>query len=204
MRALELFKKFSVYTASLEKTRSKMEKLATEQQLSRGDIERVYEGLFLGVFARMEVLLEELFFGLLVGGISCHSCDAVRRVDFSSEKIAREVILRERKYLEWLPYGKTEELAKAFFRGGRPFTKLDDGDKSRLQKCVYIRNAIAHKSRHANSTFKDKVIGSTPLTPRERTPAGFLRSQYRVTPSETRFQLYMTQSLSLMHKLCVR
>ncbi|HET8891285.1 MAG TPA: hypothetical protein VFQ41_20445 [Candidatus Angelobacter sp.] len=179
-----------------------MEKLLADDRLARRDLERVYEGLFLSAFTRFEVLLEDLFFGLLVGRVSCYSCDSYPRVNFQSEKVARQVILRERRYLDWLPYGKTEELAKSFFRGGRPFTRLDDGEKSKLQTSLFIRNAIAHKSTYSSKIFTEKVLGSTPLAPRERTPAGFLRSQYRI--NQTRFQLYMNDVLAVSKKVCHR
>jgi hypothetical protein len=165
--------------------------------LPRVDIETLYEGLYLSVFTRFEVLLEQLFFGLITGRIDRLSCGAAPRIGIASDRVAREIVLRERSYIDWLPYKKTEDLARAFLSSGRPFTKLDNGDKSRLATLLVIRHAIAHKSGHAKKTFAEKVLGSTPLPPRERTPAGFLRSQYRITPAQTRFELYMQQMRSI-------
>ena len=84
--------------------------------------------------------------------------------------------------------GKPEQRARAFFRGGIPFTTLDKGYKKHLEILLYIRNAIAHRSSYAKGKFEQEVIGSLPLTPRERTPAGFLRSRFRITPVQTRYE----------------
>ena len=86
-----------------------------------------------------------------------------------------------------LPYHHTEKRAAAFFRGGRPFSRLDKKDKKTLERILKIRNAVAHQSRAARSEF-DKIIASVPLLPAERTPPGFLRSVFALAPPRTHYQ----------------
>ena len=199
-----IFTKFNAFLLDVERTRSRMESLYSAGQVSRRDIETSYEGLFLSVITRFEVLIEDLFFGLLAGRIDGGSCRSAPRIQVSSNRVAREIVFRERSYIDWLPYARTEELARAFLSRGRPFTALEPAEKGTLTSMLAIRHAIAHRSRHANAAFKLKVLGAIPLPPRERTPAGFLRSQYRTNPPETRLQLYVNQirkvSFKITHK----
>ena len=55
-----------------------------------------------------------------------------------------------------------------------------------MERWQWTRNAIAHASQHSTKVFNEHVIAGTPLPPRERTPADFLRSEVRtgVTPFE--------------------
>jgi hypothetical protein len=54
---------------------------------------------------------------------------------------------------------------------------------------------IAHKSRHSVKQFETKVLSHIPLTPRNRSPGGFLRSQYASNPIQTRFEYFTTELL---------
>src|SRR5262249_37025998 len=110
----------------------------------------------------------------------------------------RDILLQGAKYLDWLPFHHTEKRVELYIakRGqsgncGRPFVELTDGDKSQLKTIVTIRNAIAHSSPHAANEFARTVIGSQPLLPREKTPAGYLRSQVAGSPIQTRFEAYI-------------
>lgn len=96
-----------------------------------------------------------------------------------------------RGYVEWLPYRATIERAEVFLTGGRPFSYLDDGQRSRLKAIHTTRNAIAHGSKFARDKFDDEVIGDTPLLSRERTPTGFLRSRPNRAFQNTRFTLML-------------
>jgi len=187
---------------ALEWTRSKMETLLTRGVIVRRDIEHVYEGLYLDAITSLENLIGELFLGLLTGRIVHSSSVVVPRVTFRSDRVARDIVFGGRNYVDWFPYRYTEQRAKAFFRSGIPFTTLDKADKARLENLLYIRNAIAHKSSYAKRKFEQEVIASLPLTPRERTPAGFLRSRFRITPIQTRYENLVTDLVSIALKIC--
>jgi len=196
-----LYLKLDKFLRSAERTRSRVEKLTILGHLSRKDAEIVYSALFLSIFTRFETLLEELFFGVLVGRIDGRPINASPRIKVASDQIAREIVHQKKDYLDWLPFNRTEDRAVAFLRGGRPFTALDDGDRSRLKIMLVIRHSIAHRGRHAQEQFREKVLGSLPLTPRERSPAGFLRSQYRISPPQTRLELFSQQVRAIALKL---
>lgn len=186
----------------LEWTRGKMETLLARGVIVRRDIERVYEGLYLDAITSLEKLIEGLFLGLLTGRIVHSSPAVVRRVTFRSDRVARDVVFGGRNYVDWFPYHYTEQRAKAFFRSGIPFTTLDKADKTQLENLLYIRNAIAHRSSYAKRKFEQEVIGLLPLTLRERTPAGFLRSRFRITPIQTRYENLVADIVSIALELC--
>jgi hypothetical protein len=103
--------------------------------------------------------------------------------------------------VDWLPYDKTQDLAKIYFRGGRPFSELSAPQKEHLLKCHTIRNAIAHRSRYSLERFERHVIGNTPLPPQQRTPAGYLKGIFRLYPSQTRYENMVAQLLSIARQL---
>lgn len=195
--------KFIKHLNNLDKTRRRMETLLERGVIVRRDIEQVYEGLYISSITSLESWIENLFIGLMVGRIKHHSSLIIPRVSFNSDRIAREVTFGGRSYLDWLPYQKnTVKRAKAFFRNGLPFTNLDKSDIKQLDNLYIIRNAIAHKSSHSLSLFENEVIGSIPLTLQERKPAGYLRSVFRITPSQTRYENLITEMVSTANKLC--
>ena len=183
---------------TLEWTRAKIERLYAQGLLVRRDVERVYEGLYLDAITSLESAIEELFVRLLTGRGA--PSGIVPRVTFRSSRVAREVMLGgERKYLDWFPYERTEKRAKAFFRAGEPFTRLERADKRVIEDLLVIRNAIAHKSHYSKRRFEQFASGY-PLLPHERTPAGFLRS--RIDPRTTRFQFYTAEIARIIQILC--
>ncbi len=187
---------------SLERTRAKMEALLSSGALVRRDVEQVYSGLFMRGITSFEYVIESLFIGLLVGRFTPASAKIRCRADFRSDLVARSVVFGGRNYVDWFPYGHTEKRAKAFFRAGKPFTELSKADKSVLENLLYIRNAIAHPSRYASRKFEEQVIGALPLTGTERSPAGFLRSPFRIAPHQTRYENSVSEMVSLARKLC--
>jgi hypothetical protein len=111
-------------------------------------------------------------------------------------------MLGGKAYADWLPYHHTEKRAHAFFRGGQPFCNLDKAELKSLDRILTIRHAVAHQSRAARRKFETEVIGSIPLLPAERTPAGFLRSVFSVTPPQTQYEDIAGTCALLARKLC--
>lgn len=187
---------------TLDKTRKKMESLLTKGIIARRDIEQVYEGLYMSSITALENWIENLFIGLLVGRLTHCSSSVIPRVSFKSDRVAREVIFSDRNYVDWLPYRYTEKRASAFFRNGLPFTCLSSSEQKKLETLSYIRNAIAHESVYSKKKFADEVIGSSPVTQQERTPAGYLRGIFRITPSQTRYENLINEMASIAKKFC--
>lgn len=198
-----LAKKFVSHLNYLEFTRKKMESLHSNNQIVRRDIEQVYRGLFLECFTSFEKMLEQLFLGLLVDPGLTHSYSNINpRVTFKSYVVARDVVFGGRNYIDWLPFNWTENRAKVFFTGGLPFTSLSATSKNILKEIGYIRNAIAHSSHHSKKVFINKVLGNTPLPPRERKVPSYLRSIFRSYPQQTRYENYIIELAQVARQLC--
>jgi len=201
--AVGLAYNFIGHTRYLEKTRTKMEQLLGQGAIVRRDIEQVYEGLYIEAFTSFEQFIEDLFVGILVGRLQAPSQSIVPRISCGCDRVAREVVFGGENYVDWLPYERrTEKRAEAFFRNGLPFKSLQSADKQQLEEFGYIRNAIAHKSAYSQQQFEKKVIGALPLAPRDRTPAGYLRSIFRMAPAQTRYENIISQMGSIAVKLC--
>jgi len=184
-----------------ERARVRVEQLLAVGRISRSDALLFYEGIFLRAVTLFEGLLEDLFVGVLVGGVD-RGRRVVPRVTFKSHSVARDVMLGGRSYVEWLPYHHTDRRAGAFFRGGFPFSNLSRSEKRELGRIILIRNAVAHQSRAALRQFEVEVIGAIPLMPAERTPAGYLRSNFRALPAQTRYENIANTFATLARKLC--
>lgn len=187
---------------ALEHTRRRMESLFSKGLLVRRDVEEIYKGLYVTAFTSFEGLIENYFEGMLTGHISPPNANVVPHVTFRSKRLAHSVVCAGRNYADWIPYEHTERRAKSFFRRGRPFSQLTPTDKNVVKAMVVIRHAIAHRSNHAINQFRREITSALNLIPRERTPAGFLRSVYTFAPRQTRYELYSTEMFRIAQFLC--
>ena len=186
----------------IEQTRSKAERLFQEGYLVRRDIELVYAGLYLDAMTSFENFIEDLFIRLLVG-TTTHPCrSVVPKIVFKSTVICRNVVYGGRPYVDWFPYKQTQDRAEMFFQKGLPFTALNNSDKSRLTQMLCIRNAIAHKSRHAVTRFNRVVINERPLLSQEKTPVGYLRTNYTTSPPQTQYEVIRSNIVAIAQELC--
>src|SRR5258708_14816010 len=182
----------------MDHTRKRMESLYRCGHITLRDIASVYEALFLRAVTFYEKYCETLFFSILEGR-TCYSAKKVERnIKQASPRMFRVLVFQGQKYLDWLPFEKTEKRVALYLcrRGpdrdcGRPFMDLANNEKTTLQTIMTIRHAIAHSSEHAIRKFKQIVIGNQALLSREKTPAGFLRSQVSNAPVQTRFEVYL-------------
>lgn len=177
----------------IDATRNRMENLYFHQKILKTDIEYVYEALFLRAVTSFESYLEQQFVDIMLGKTRYSDNKIASLIRTGSKKALMAVLLQGNQYLDWLPYRKTEDRAKIYLKDGRPFTDFTGGDRSQIRNITYIRNSIAHKSDHAISTFREKVVGSIPLLVGEKRPAGFLRSQFRSSPRQIRFEIYLSE-----------
>lgn len=187
---------------TLEQSRKRVETLADQQLVSQRATDHMYEGLFLNAHRAFEGFLEDLFLGLLVEGRGLSSGKAKPRLTVRSHVVARDVVVgRGAKYVDWLPYERTVELARLFFEGGRPFVDLSATAKAHLASTGVLRNAIAHRSRHSQERFRGALLANVALPPRQRTPAGYLRDVYAVGPRQTRYELIVAQLQQVANEL---
>jgi hypothetical protein len=122
-------------------------------------------------------------------------------MSFPTTAVADEVVFAGQRYIDWVPYFKTTDRAKIYFKDGKPFSTLTKFQDTMLTELHQVRNALAHRSDHSLDVFTRKVVGSTPLLPHERKPAGFLRSVLVVNPRQTRLQNYLFEMLSIARDL---
>ena len=200
--AIGIAERFADHLKDLESTRSKMETLLAENTVMILDIEQVYAGLFMEIMTSFESLVEHLFVGLLSGTFDPDATGAVPLIDFKNKTLVVPLIQGRSRFVSWMPYGDTEERANLFFTKGLPFTKLTNKEKQTLTHCHLIRNAIAHKSDHAQNQFVNQVLTNQSLMPRERTPTGYLRSIFRGSPSQRRYQDFAYTIASVATRLC--
>jgi hypothetical protein len=200
--ALSCAIKFISHVKYVEPTRSKMEKSFDNGFVVKRDVEVLYTGLYLEAVCSFELFLEDLFIGLLTGKLYHPSRDVSPRVNFRSHLVARDIILGGKKYVDWLPWSLIETRAKAYFRDGRPFTSISANDKQLVDQVCRIRNALAHKSDYSLRKLEEGVSGSIPLLVSEKTPAGFLRSKFRIAPVQTRYENYIGELVILAVHLC--
>ena len=182
---------FKKKVASLNRSRVRAEKLFAAGHLTERDIEMQYEALFIDLVRSFESSIEKLFLGLIAQTIESRYKSVRPLVYARSLQSARRIVCGDRSYVDWLPYHKyTRRRALAFLSRGLPFKKLPSQVERNLEEVLITRNAIAHQSAHAHKRFRNDVVGSIPLLPRERKPSGFLRSHYALSPPETRFELF--------------
>jgi hypothetical protein len=184
----------------LEHTRSKMEHLFSDSRIAKRDLEHAYGAIFLAAFSAFEGMIEDLFLKLLAARISPPK-GTRPLIRFRSDLVARNVVFGGRNYVDWFPYDRTTDRAKLFFASGRPFSNLDKNDSKVIEGLCIIRNALAHKSHHARHRFDDEVIAGKPLLPKERTPAGYLRSLHSIGPNVTRYEQLVQEITELAQRL---
>jgi len=193
---------FRTRLRSLEFTRRKSDILFSSGSITRRDIEQIYQGLFLESVAAFESFIEELFLGLLTGRVNPRSTRTSPKVIFTSRSTAMPIVFAGRFY-DWLPYSRTSERAKHFFKNGHPFSVLTSIDINKTDEFRFIRNAIAHKSDHAKKSFEKLVIGPTALLPRERRVGAYLVGHFRSSPPQTRYENLIIDMAEIFEKICM-
>jgi hypothetical protein len=196
-----VFKHLARHFRRLDSTRLKCERLFSGTSLSRRDIEQVYVGLYLDAIVSFERFIETVFIGYLAGTIIPQSSRIAPRVSLRSESTSRDVVQGGNSYVDWFPYRLTEKRAEAFFTKGMPFCGLEKAEKKTIEHLFIIRNVIAHKSAHSTKLFEREVIGSLPLSGRERIPAAYLRGTFRISPVQTRYENLVGEMASIAQKL---
>jgi hypothetical protein len=194
--------KFYRSLQTIDVTRTRMEKLFRDGKITKNDLNSVYEALFLRAVTSFESFLEELFLAILEGRVRYKRGMVKLRMSVKSPDALMDILLQGEKYMSWLPFRHTEDRARIYLGGGRPFCDLSDGDRSIIKTITTIRHAIAHRSAHAMGEFQRTVIRSQSLLRGERMPAGYLRSQLRSGTIQNRFEVYIGELGRVAAALC--
>jgi hypothetical protein len=193
-KAASLADAFSRKVARLNSTRERVETCYLGKGLRLGDVEAMYAGLFLQAVVAYESTIESFILGLMVkpGGVKSSNPKVRSRVKVRSYSHALEVAAGPgRKFPQWIGRKDLEDASTLLLHEGSPFSRssLIAIDWTYVDKCRYIRNAIAHPSEHAIAQFQKHVLQSTPLPWRERTVPGFLRGS--ASAGQTRWEMYV-------------
>jgi hypothetical protein len=170
-----------------------MERAYVQRSLRIEDVEAAYAGLFLQVVLGYEAAIEDFVLGLLVrpGGVASSSSHVRSHVQVRSYAHARKLVSGPgRSYPSWTKKADIENIADVFLADSLPFKTLDPHEPlswDYVNRCIIIRNAIAHASDHAKMKFEQKVIGDTPLPKRERRVSAYLRGRATLGP-QTRWE----------------
>lgn len=198
--ASTLAKELVGHLRRLDSTRKKLEGIFQSGKIKRHDIEQVYVGIYLDAIVSFERFVEALFFGYLTGRLIIPA-SVGRRVAIASDAVARDIVLGGRNYVDWLPFDHTDKRAALYFRNGLPFSGLTNTERATIKNLMVIRNALAHKSSHSLKQFERVVLAGLALTGPEKTPAGYLRSSFRMYPSQTRYENLMVEIAQIAGKL---
>lgn len=169
-----------------------------EKQFGRGglkitDVELVYASSFLSACSLWESLLEVTLFEAVCGEESRYSGNT-RLATFKKRRHLERLLLYPKKdYVSIPSLSKAEEMASLFISSGGPFSAVTETNRTHIQQATWIRNAIAHQHQgaFAMNSFKKKVPGVLSLPSAKRTPGAFLRHEFRVSPSQRRYELYL-------------
>jgi len=99
-----------------------MEDLHSAGDITQRDLNSVYEALFLRAVTRFESFLEELCLGILEKRVKYKKTrKIVLKMTPKSHQALIDVVFQQNRYLDWLPFDKTEDRADYYLQGGRPF-----------------------------------------------------------------------------------
>ena len=93
--------------------------------------------------------------------------------------MVRDIILARKDYVDFLPYERTQDIAKVLFVGGRPFVNITAADRATLTRCLRVRNYIAHRSKSAYTKFYREYVSFRPLRIRTPRPIHYLDDNIR-------------------------
>lgn len=165
------------------------------------DVELVYASSFLSVCCLWESFLEATLFEAVCGEESNKSGN-IRLATFKNRKHLSDLLLFPGKdYISIPNLKRAEELASLFVTKGRPFSSIGERYRSLIQQAVLIRNAIAHQSPFSLQEFRHKIPGVAALPRQKRTPGPFLRHQFRISPSQRRYELYFAAFQSAANEI---
>lgn len=185
--AQDLFARFDRRAKRLENLGLEASRLHRKARVTQGNVDAIYESALLNMVTAFELFLEDLFYSVLLG--TSQIAGSGGGVTFKDRAQAEAILLSGSSYLSWLPFDK-----HVVPRGDRllvesPFSRLKRQkiETDQLENVRVIRNAIAHESGTAKSSFSPLAAN---LRPGRRTPAALLQD---LQQGDTRHVIYSTQ-----------
>ena len=98
--AIFLYTDFSTHLKNLNFTRLNIEKVFSQNKISKRDAEQVYKGLFLDAVSSFEMFLENIFLGLLIKRYKINKNKVVPKIQFKKINVARKIVIPG-SYFNW-------------------------------------------------------------------------------------------------------
>ena len=168
----------------------RLEKHFVNHEVSVTDVELLYTSAFLSVCARWESFMED---SLVEAACGCGSRKRTnyRHAEFRSRPTLRRLLLYpDKKYVSLPSLKAAIEVASMLVNEGRPLSQISEANQTYIQQAAWIRNAIAHQSDHSLRVFREKVPGVSSLPHAHRRPGRFLRTVFRSSPAQRRYEIY--------------
>lgn len=165
----------------------------------------IVELAFLRGFLAWESFLEESFLLHMLGKQPKRGRAPHRYVLPPSRKAALTMTAEGRDYAKWEVASEVATRATRFFRDGRPYTTPLRGAQSKLDNARMLRNAVAHRSEKAQTTFE--TLARTELggaLPPGLTVGGFLNMPRPATAPPESFLEHYLAVLQLVAEQIVR
>jgi hypothetical protein len=196
----ELGNGFQSHLRRLNRNCSRAERLVSTGRISVGDCELIYEASFIASVGSLEHMIEAMLIEMI--RMERGSAKGNRSLIFATSRATiRNIVLGGRSYVEFLPIDRAVARAGIFLSDPVPFSKLGAFEVDLMKQAMYVRNAIAHRSEHATAVFRRSVAGVNQLPPNRRHPGAYLRSVFRVQPTQTRQELYFAAMQTISRAL---
>jgi hypothetical protein len=131
------------------------------------------EVAFLRAVSGWEIFLEQSFLLYLLGHQAPRG-QPPRRYGFPPDRAAAsEWCTDGKEYAKWTAT-EVKRRANRWFKDGKPFTPALQGQQSRLDQLITIRNAVAHESSSARTKFENLVRNELQALPPNTTVGSFL------------------------------
>lgn len=189
-------RRFSAHVRRLQRCCLRVEKQLHSGNLRVSDVELVYTSSFLAMVTRWEAFVE----AALYEAVCTPAPKALRirrHLAIASRSHLQRILLHpDKEYVSLTTVRQARDVYELFLKGAGPFGGISDTNQTYIQQAIWIRNAIAHASAASDRAFKKKVPGVASLPRNRRQPSAFLRHEFRVAPSQRRFDLYCSAFLS--------
>jgi hypothetical protein len=201
MAAPKLVSALLTFSRSLNESRSLTNDAQTWSRAGAGSRPQItlqrrdtfVELAFLRAFTAWEIFLEDTFLLYLVGHKAPRAARPNRRGFPQDRFAASEWCTDGKEYAKW-SVGDVRRRADRWLENGEPFSPVLQGQQSRLEQLITIRNAIAHESSAARGKFENLVRRELQALPTNTTVGSFLISiMPATTPPASFMEFYMNQ-----------
>jgi hypothetical protein len=173
-------------------------------QISSQRRDTLTEVAFLRAFTGWEIFLEETFILYLLGHQPPKGQPPHRYGFPPGRDAASEWCSESKEYAKW-SVSDVRKRANRWFRHGKPFTPALQGQQSRLEQLITIRNAIAHESSAARGKFETLVRNELQAVPPNTTVGSFLMTtKPNSNPPISFMEFYLNEVERVAHNIVPR